>query len=182
VTVDYILPASAIAPLLSRETASPLEGDVAMGETNHTDPQLPNHKTEIARMEGELGPPSGLTCPDCGGALWQVQAASLVRYRCHVGHAYSPDSLLDRHDDHVETALWTAVRALEERADLRKRMADQTATAGLALVSDAFAEQAQAAEHHADQIRSLLERSAAARPSIEEPREPRVHRKGRRQR
>jgi two-component system chemotaxis response regulator CheB len=153
-----------------------------MGDTNHTDPQLPSRKTDIARMEGELGPPSGLTCPDCGGALWQIQAGNLVRYQCHVGHAYSPESLLTRHDEGVEIALWTAVRALEERADLRKRMADQTATAGLALVSDSFAEQAQVAEQHADQIRGLLERSAAAHPEIEASSELKVHRKGRRQR
>ena len=64
-----------------------------------------------------------------------------------------------QHDERVEAALWTAVRALEERADLRRRMASQTGAAGLAAVSEAFAEQAEAATEQADQVRELLSHS-----------------------
>jgi two-component system chemotaxis response regulator CheB len=130
-----------------------------MGESNIDDPQLPGGKTDIARMNTKLGPPSGLTCPDCGGALWQIQEGQLARFQCHVGHRYSSESLVMQHDERVEAALWTAVRALEERADLRRRMASQTEAAGLAAVSEAFAEQAEAAAEQADQIRGLLTHS-----------------------
>jgi two-component system chemotaxis response regulator CheB len=116
-------------------------------------------------MNAELGPPSALTCPDCGGALWQIDEGHLVRYQCHVGHHYSPESLVMQHDERVEGALWTAVRALEERADLRRRMASQTEAAGLAAVSEAFAEQAQAAAEQADQIRDLLANSDGHAPA-----------------
>jgi two-component system, chemotaxis family, protein-glutamate methylesterase/glutaminase len=157
VVVDYVLPAAAIAPLLCREARVPLsEGDVAMGGSNSEDPQIPGVKTDITRMNADLGPPSGLTCPDCGGALWQVEQKELVRFQCHVGHHYSPESLSVQQADRVEVALWTAVRALEERADLRRRLASQTAGAGLAKVSEGFATQASEAKQQADQIRELL--------------------------
>jgi hypothetical protein len=79
VNVDYVLSAAAIAPLLRRETQVPPEREVAMGDSDLEDPQVPGGKTDIARMNAELGPPSALTCPDCGGALWQIDEGRLVR-------------------------------------------------------------------------------------------------------
>jgi two-component system chemotaxis response regulator CheB len=32
--------------------------------------------------------PSPLTCPDCGGGLWEMNDTRPLRYRCHTGHAY----------------------------------------------------------------------------------------------
>jgi two-component system chemotaxis response regulator CheB len=140
---------------------------VAMSRTLSDDPQLPGNKTDIARMNAQLGPPSGLTCPDCGGALWQIDEDKLVRFQCHVGHRYSPESLVMQQDDRVEDALWTAVRVLEERADLRRRMASQTEAAGLAAVAESFAQQAEAAELQANQIRDLLANPGTDAPTTE---------------
>ncbi|VXD20268.1 CheB methylesterase (fragment) [Planktothrix serta PCC 8927] len=81
------------------------------------------------KAEFEQGKPSGsasmLTCPDCGGVLWELQEGNLLWYGCHVGHAYSIDSLLEQQGDDVERALWSAIRALEEKAALARRMAAQ---------------------------------------------------------
>jgi two-component system chemotaxis response regulator CheB len=183
VVVDHVLTAAAIAPLLAREIGLPPQGDVAMGGNDLDDPQLPGGKTNISEMNSKLGLASGLTCPDCGGALWQIQEGSMVRFQCHVGHHYSPDSLLTQHDDRVEKALWTAVRALEERAELRRRMAGQTADAGLSAVAESFAAQADSAEGQADEIRSVLLRSAEGEPTMNvEPVELPPRRKHTRQR
>src|SRR5262245_59450484 len=132
-----------------------------MGRHDLDDPQLPGVKTDIADMVSRLGRPSALTCPDCGGALWQIKEGNLVRYQCHVGHRYSSDSLMEQHDERVEKAPWTAGRWLEERAELRRDMASQTGAAGLAAVSEAFTEQAESAEMEADQIRELLTNAGA---------------------
>jgi two-component system, chemotaxis family, protein-glutamate methylesterase/glutaminase len=71
---------------------------------------------------GALGPPSGYTCPDCSGALISVSEGN---YRCHVGHAWTADALLHARDDEIEGALWVAIRSLQEKAKLSRRLAEQ---------------------------------------------------------
>ena len=138
-----------------------------MAGSDLDDPQLPGVKTDITDMNSTLGLSSGLTCPDCGGALWQIDDGNLVRFQCHVGHHYSPESLETQHDARVEEALWSAVRILEERAELRRRMANETHDKGMTVTSESFAEQARSAEMQADQIRDLLARSADGSSSLD---------------
>ena len=67
--------------------------------------------------------PAELGCPECGGPLWEREEGPLVRFACRVGHVYSPESLVSEQGKALEAALWTALRGLEERADLYRRMA-----------------------------------------------------------
>ncbi|HTZ12310.1 MAG TPA: chemotaxis protein CheB [Mycobacterium sp.] len=69
-----------------------------------------------------LGAPSGYTCPDCNGGLISVSEGN---YRCHVGHAWTADALLRARDNETESALWVAIRSLQEKAKLARRLADQ---------------------------------------------------------
>ncbi len=65
------------------------------------------------------------TCPECQGTLWEMRDGELLRFRCRVGHAYSSESLFAGQSESVEAALWTALRALEEKATLSQRLAAQ---------------------------------------------------------
>jgi two-component system, chemotaxis family, protein-glutamate methylesterase/glutaminase len=76
-----------------------------------------------ATRERPDGPPSGLTCPECGGALWSMPEGGGRRYRCRVGHAYSEHALVGAQAARVEASLWAALEVLEERAELLERMA-----------------------------------------------------------
>ena len=115
-----------------------------------------NDGRTIEEMKQEFGPATALTCPDCGGALWEIVEGQLVRYRCHVGHQYSSEGLDNGHGGVVEEALWTAVRVLEEHADLRSRMSRRADRAGLDAVSSGFADSAQTAQGQAQSIRNVL--------------------------
>jgi two-component system chemotaxis response regulator CheB len=88
-----------------------------------------------------LGPPSSYTCPDCSGSLIAVSAGN---YRCHVGHAWTADALLGARDHEVEEALWLAVRGLQEKARLSRRLAEQI-TPGI--LSERYQALANEAEH-----------------------------------
>src|SRR5205085_5420758 len=103
-----------------------------------------------------FGAASSLTCPDCGGALWEVEDGRVMRYQCHVGHQYAPDTLETEQRDAVDSALWSAVRVLEEHAELKTRLARRAAGTGLKMVARGFEQGARDAHGQAQQIRSVL--------------------------
>ena len=73
--------------------------------------------------EGE-GIPSVFACPECHGVLWEMKDEKMVRFRCRVGHSYGTESLTKELSMASESALWAAVRALEEKAALQRRVAE----------------------------------------------------------
>lgn len=161
VTVDHVLPADAIGKLIVSLTGTVFEGTTIMASRKESEP-LDAKEMTVEEMQREFGPPSALTCPDCGGALWEIVDGQLVRYRCHTGHSYSADGLDSGQRDSVEEALWTAIRVLEEHADLRTRMSRRADLAGLDNVSNGFADTARAAHLQAQSIRDVLIHSGAA--------------------
>jgi two-component system chemotaxis response regulator CheB len=93
-------------------------------EEKEVDVEVPSEAVppEEARPEG---PASGFTCPECNGAIWEVDEGSVRRYRCRVGHVYSEDAMLDAQASAVEAAMWAALEVLEERAELLRKVAER---------------------------------------------------------
>jgi len=165
VDVDHMLPAAEIAKVIMRLVrANRGHGGSPMpARTQDPEPQLASQPTDVADMNGRFGPPSGLTCPDCGGALWEIDDGRVVRYACHVGHQYAGESLDAGQRDAIDGALWTAVRVLEEHADLKARLARRAADRGMAVISASFAQGSIDARSQAERIRSIMVRPVAAR-------------------
>lgn len=113
-------------------------------------------KAPMSADEREQGILSPYGCPDCGGALWEIQGGELTRYRCRVGHAYSDESLLEAGRDGVERAMWAALRALEEHRDQAHRLARRMRARGHASLTKRFSQQALEAEERASLIRRAL--------------------------
>jgi two-component system chemotaxis response regulator CheB len=178
VDVDSVAPASEIPAIIERLAREPArEGDNAMAPPHALEPQLPSEDTSVSRTEKAFGPPSSLTCPDCGGALWEVGDDRTVRYQCHVGHQYAPDVLEIEHRNSVDRALWSAVRVLEEHAELKARMAQRSASEGLTVVTSGFERDAQDAHAEARLIRSVLLDGGRSRHAVEHQRHPAARRK-----
>ena len=100
------------------------------------------------------------TCPDCGGVLWQSAEGPVLRFRCHVGHAFAPEVLLSQKSEELETALWSSLRLLKEKATLTLQLANRTRSSGngkAAQAADRIAEQAELDERHVRVIQELLE-------------------------
>jgi two-component system chemotaxis response regulator CheB len=154
---DHIVAAAKLGDLLGEITA----GHLTAGPPPPDDPLL---DLEVA-MSG-LAPvttdqltdtPAGYGCPSCGGSLFEITGSPVPRYRCRVGHAWSPDSLLDEQAVALEGALWMALRALEEKSALSRRMAterlDRRSSTGLR-----FRDIADEAEAAGAAIRELITR------------------------
>jgi two-component system, chemotaxis family, protein-glutamate methylesterase/glutaminase len=161
IKVDYSLPLREIAPLLNILTR-----EVAPEKERYSVPDEVEIESRIAEqnMEGDeliasverLGKVSRLTCPDCHGALWEINDESILRYRCHVGHAYSAEALSEGQSDTLEMALWSAVRALEEKVVLAKRIVERARKANHQRAAVIFERRAREAEEHGSMIRQVL--------------------------
>jgi two-component system, chemotaxis family, protein-glutamate methylesterase/glutaminase len=156
VAVEHVLNAAAIATLINELTGTRAEGNGKMPKTKDQPDPVEKGGVTIEDMQHQFGPATALTCPDCGGALWEIIDGQIVRYRCHVGHQYSSEALDNGQSDVVEEALWTAVRVLEEHADLRSRMSRRADMAGLDAVATGFSDSAHAAHVQAQAIRDVL--------------------------
>jgi two-component system, chemotaxis family, protein-glutamate methylesterase/glutaminase len=159
VGVDHVLPVQEVAQLLTRLTREPVaqkEGGQAMLPED----QEPRDPAEIGTASLETGtlpgPPTALTCPECGGTLWELISGDLVRYRCHVGHAYTSDSMAAEQGSVLEGALWTALRALEEKAELSRRLAERSRSRGLERLARRYEGAVEHAERGSNDIRQLL--------------------------
>lgn len=102
------------------------------------------------------GEPSGYSCPDCGGGLFGIEEAGVIRFRCRVGHAWSPDSLVAEQALAMENALWKALRVLDEKAELCRKLAKQSRERGKQLSAARFEESEREARSAAGPIRELL--------------------------
>jgi two-component system chemotaxis response regulator CheB len=88
--------------------------------------------------------------------LWELDDPELLRFRCRVGHAYTADGVVDGQGETIETALWTALRALQERSQLCDRLATQLGRRGAHRSRERFEALAGEAREQAESIRRLL--------------------------
>lgn len=84
----------------------------------------PTANIDVAYSKEGEGIPSVFACPECHGVLWELKADQMVRFRCRVGHSYGTESLVRELSTASEAALWAAVRALEEKSAMQRRVAE----------------------------------------------------------
>jgi two-component system chemotaxis response regulator CheB len=156
---DRVLPVAELAPAVAAAVRR-LSEEVNVSENGNEEMRL---ETEYATLDADAldrdappGQSSAYACPACGGVLWEIDDAELPRYRCRVGHAYSAEGAAEAQGESVELALWTALRALQERAQMTERIADRVGVAGAKQSQARFEELAREAREQAEVIRRLL--------------------------
>jgi two-component system chemotaxis response regulator CheB len=123
--VDHILPLRDIAVLLTRLVREEAGPDIPLPEEYRIEDQIAAQ--DFAVMEPDVitpGQASRISCPDCGGVLNQIEADREVRFRCQVGHAFTPLGLAEAQNNELERALGVAVRTHRDRIRLYDQMGD----------------------------------------------------------
>ena len=128
-----------VSPLLAIEADMALMDDEAMNESDRP------------------GQPSGYSCPDCNGVLWEIKDGELIRYRCRVGHAWSAESLLGE-----QSSSWTArcgwrCAAWRRRPRWRRTLADRAQERRSPRHRDPVQPAGRGRERAASLIRTMLE-------------------------
>jgi two-component system chemotaxis response regulator CheB len=156
VRVDYCLPLSDIAPLISTLASDAANEDHPTSSDMETEVEIATGETNAAEALEKLGRPSEFTCPECRGVLWELNDKDLLRFRCRAGHAYLAESLHEEQSGTEEDMLWEAFRALEEGAALARRIAESERERNRAESATIFDESAQKKEQRAMMIQRML--------------------------
>lgn len=124
VDVDYVVPLALMGPLLDEITRGTVpEQKIDIPEDIKQEAAIAERVVGTTDAVAALGHLAPLTCPDCGGTLWEMKAGTLLRFRCHTGHAFTGDALIHNTQQKLEESLWVALRMMEERKNLLSSMA-----------------------------------------------------------
>jgi two-component system chemotaxis response regulator CheB len=151
VAVDHVLPLGDVAATIRRLVYEPPRPEDYR-------PEEPDAMSERDEEDGSLtGTPSALTCPACGGSLFEKPGETILHFRCRTGHAYSPESLAADQTGTLDAALWAALRSLEETAALARRMEKRAREHDNLAACQRYQQRAREAEQHAALLRSMLQ-------------------------
>jgi two-component system chemotaxis response regulator CheB len=154
--VDRLVPRGELAALLRRLSAETITVSTA-----------PKAMRKSAAMD-ELERPIALTCPECGGALREAGGSAVKEYRCHIGHAFGPEEVLNGQAGEVERAIGMAVRVLNERVELCRQMGENARAGGRAMGVTHWHRLQKEAEEHL----TALQRFQARQPGFDDEEEP----------
>jgi two-component system chemotaxis response regulator CheB len=164
VDVDHVVRLPELAPLLNAVARSPVaaRGD---GGSRRRRPALAEAEEAFSSMDTDAmetdvhpGKPSVFSCPECSGALWELEESGLLRFRCRVGHAYTADHLAVEQYERLEQALWVALRSLEENVSLLETLVQRARDRGDHTTAERHEEDAEHRRSSAQTIRDLLVR------------------------
>jgi two-component system chemotaxis response regulator CheB len=165
VEVDFILPVAEIPENLVRLVKRNGNGEAGkeadMSDASDSLRSGPAGSLGPIASDQLRGPPSTYTCPECGGSLWELEDSGSFRFRCHTGHGFTPESLLDGQSQELEHALWSAVRVLKERAGIHDQISARMRDSGLADLAVKYTERAAEERNKSLLIEGILSQTKA---------------------
>lgn len=157
VAVDHVASLAEMPGLLAELAAQQVSQNGAGGSSRLSkETQIAEIDMNAIEDENRPGVPSQFACPDCGGVLWELDGEEIMRFRCRVGHAYTAESLSAEQNEAVESALWAAMRALEEGASLAHRLAARAESKKHPGLVKRFRERAEEKMEQAEVLRKLI--------------------------
>lgn len=157
VDAEYVLPAAEIGPALDKLVRRPAE-EVAAPRPSAAlllEDRITRDGVRLGSVVPHVDlPPSGYTCPDCQGALMEVDAAG--RYRCRIGHAWTIEALLGAHDTEFQRVLWTALRSLDEKSALARRLRQDSERRNHGMLAHRYAITVKECAEPAETLRKFL--------------------------
>lgn len=156
VDVDHILRVCDITPVLVNLAYEPVSGENSVSSDMKMASDMADLELGARQSSNRPGKPSPFACPECAGVLWELDEGGVLRFRCRTGHAYSVGTLLAEQSEAQEAALWSELRALEEKASLIERMAIQARDRNQPFSAKHFEKQAQDLRQRAILIRQII--------------------------
>ncbi|QYA26477.1 chemotaxis protein CheB [Gramella sp. MT6] len=157
VEIDYTLQVEEIGELIEELTEKPLPQEVEIPYTIKRESEIATKIRSQVKTEDFLGEKVALSCASCGGPLWKIKDTGIERYRCHVGHSFSQESLLLAQNENLEETLWVCLRTLEEKKVLMLNIADSFKTKGSDQISRSYSDKIKEVDEHINRLRELMD-------------------------
>ncbi|MGC1479654.1 MAG: chemotaxis protein CheB [Chthoniobacterales bacterium] len=167
--VDHCAPASEVAALLGRLVGREVGNGVSPSPELCSEVAASMDFVNAERDNHRIGELAALSCPECGGPMWEVEDPAVLRYRCHTGHAHTARSLEVGLTAAGEQALWVAIRSVEERVRMLGRLRERFVDLGNDWQVRRLTEEAEQAEQNARELRALISGNWTPRPTSGAP-------------
>jgi len=166
---DYTLHLSEIPDFLVRMSKEPAPAEKDFPPLREMDIEARIAEQEMSghhvmNTMSAIGSDTPYTCPTCGGNVWQIGSGDPVRFRCHTGHAFTIDSLLEAQDETLEQGLYSALRLIQEKASIYDGLANRFDQQGSGATADKYRARIDELERQGVAIRKLLASGIATRP------------------
>lgn len=161
VEIDHILPLDQIGGLIATLARTEVTQSLNPGKEETKD--ILEMSIDELQKRVESGASTGLTCPECGGILREKVEGDTADFRCRVGHAFSSGHLESALSHATESALWNAVRVLEEKEQLCHKLADRMSRLKSMASANHFESRGKKASEDARIIRKLILESESKR-------------------
>ncbi|XHX76485.1 MAG: chemotaxis protein CheB [Stenomitos frigidus ULC029] len=161
VKVDHCLPLAEISDLVVRLSHEPVAEEETHPMSDAIDieakiaEQQMNTQEFLEHVEA-IGTRTTYTCPECNGTLWQIGQDEPLRFRCHTGHSYTANVFQKEQTQNIENALWSAVRAMEEKVTFSRQMAERMENYNLQKAAAKYDDHAKSLDAEVSLIRGIL--------------------------
>lgn len=169
--VDHCLSLAEIPELLVRLVKEPAEEEKLyptsreIGFESDIAEQQMNTQEFLENIE-QIGTRTTYSCPECNGSIWQIGNEDFLRFRCHVGHSFTADVFLAEQTQNIEHALWSAVRALEEKVTLSHQIAERMKKLNLYKAAMRYEDNAKNMDKEVSMLRDLILKGFATKQNI----------------
>lgn len=157
VEVDHCVPASELGGLLGRLAAEPAGETLPAPPGVRLEAAVAAQEHSTMKKEDRLGELSVFTCPECHGPLWEIEDGDMLRYRCHTGHAFTSEAMMEAQSAEADEILWSLLRAHQQRAEFTRRMAEREKTKNRPELATQLRDRAREYQADAEVIERILE-------------------------
>lgn len=162
VDADYRVNSNEIGPLLTQLTQEePIQKEL-VGNGMDEDTRRLAIETQIAAGVNlpektilELGSLTPFTCPECRGSLVRIIEGNLFRFRCHTGHGFSLEALLEGLMETVNNLIWQTTRGFQEASMLLEHIGRHMQENGSSAKAESFLAKARELNQQASQFQKL---------------------------
>lgn len=172
VEIDHCLPAAELGGLLARLATEPAGETLPAPAVVRLEAAVATQEHSTMKEEDRLGELSVFTCPECHGPLWEIEDGDMLRYRCHTGHAFTSEAMMEAQSAEADEILWSLLRAHQQRAEFTRRMADREKAKDRVELATRLRDRAKEYQADAEVIERILESRRVAVAGNDEIIEP----------